>query len=146
MRVLALLPPLLFAVGCGPIVMIPGGELSGTVQPLPADWAFSDAFDTVQLETRPQDPYSVNVWAVAAADAIFVAAGGGLETAWAQHIEADERVRLRIEDALYELRATREDDPATRERVLQALQKKYDFEPDDEDTAKAILYRLDRRG
>ena len=54
----------LVLVGCGPIVMVPGGELSGTTTPVPADWAFSDAVETVQLETRPDDPYSVNVWGV----------------------------------------------------------------------------------
>ena len=84
-------------VGCGPIVMIPGGELSGNVEPTPANWAFTDAVDTVQLESRPSDPYSVNVWAVAVGDDLYIAAGSGTETAWAQNIAEDDRVRLRIE-------------------------------------------------
>ena len=47
-------------VACGPIVMIPGGELSGTPAPVPESWDFTNEVDTIQLETRPEDPYSVN--------------------------------------------------------------------------------------
>jgi len=148
MRFLALstlLVALMACVGCGPIVMIPGGTLSGDVASPPDNWAFTDDVDTVQLETRPSDPYSVNVWAVAVDRRIFVVAGGGAETTWAQHIEADDRVRLRVGEAIYELRATADADEATREAFLAGAKKKYDFEPEGEDTSKAILYRLDPR-
>ena len=96
---------LLFALGCGPLVMVPGGELSGTVKPAPSDWSFTDSVETVQLETRPEDPYSVNVWGVAAGDAFYVASGRGESAAWAKHIAADPRVRLRVGEDLYELSA-----------------------------------------
>jgi hypothetical protein len=123
---------LLLNVGCGgPLVMIPGGKLSGTVQPVPSDWAFSDEFEDVQLETRPSNPYSVNIWGVAD---------------WAKHIEADPNVRLRIGEDLYELRAVRTDDPQDRVRFLAAVKKKYDgFEPDEEQAAESVLYSLESR-
>lgn len=132
----------LLALGCDPIVMIPGGALSGETAAPPADWAFTDTVDTVQLETRPSDPYSVNVWAVAADGALFVAAGSGLETTWAGHIQADDRVRLRVESTLYDLRAEADSSDGAREAFLEAAKKKYDFDPDGEDTEKAILFRL----
>ena len=65
------------ALGCEPIFTFPGGALSGELEPAPTDWAFSDAVDTIQLETRPGDPYSVNVWGVAAGDDFFIAGAAG---------------------------------------------------------------------
>lgn len=132
-------------LACDPIVMIPGGRLAGDVTPVPDDWSFTDATDTVQLETRPEDPYSVNVWALAVKDAIYVVAGSGRETTWAQNIEQDDRVRLRVGEAIYELRAIPDDEASTRDAFLAAAKKKYDFEPEGEDVSKAILYRLESR-
>ncbi|MCI0636959.1 MAG: hypothetical protein L0206_24050, partial [Actinobacteria bacterium] len=40
---------LVLLTGCGPLQMIPGGELSGTVRPAPPDWSFSDGVETEQL-------------------------------------------------------------------------------------------------
>jgi hypothetical protein len=135
----------LFAVGCDPIIMIPGGSLSGELTPIPTSWTFTNEVDTVQLKTRPTDPYSVNIWAVEVEGSLFVVAGSGLETTWAQHIQNDPLVRLRVGDALYELRASEADTEANREGFLVAAKKKYDFEPEGEDVDKAILYRLDPR-
>ena len=132
-------------VGCGPIVMIPGGALSGDVTSLPDNWAFTDEVETVQLETRPSDPYSVNIWVVAVADKLYVVAGSGMETTWAQHIESDDRVRLRVGDAIYELRATQDNDEASRDAFLAGAKQKYDFDPEGEDTDNAIVYRLGPR-
>lgn len=138
-----LIPTLLLAAltACGPVVMIPGGRLSGDVTPPPADWSFSDSVETVQIETRPSDPYSVNVWGVAVGPDFYVASGSS-GNAWADYIAADDRVRLRIEDRIYELRAVRDDTPEGRERFLAAAKAKYDFEPDPEQAADAILFRL----
>lgn len=141
---LSLLAALLL-IGCGPLVMIPGGELSGEVKPAPGDWAFTDAVETFQLETRPDDPYSVNVWAVAANGAVYVASGGGASAGWAQHIAEDPRVRLRVEDAIYELRAAQTTDEAELDTFLAAAQKKYDFEPKPEQREEAVLFRLTPR-
>ena len=138
---------LALALGCdGPFVMLPAGELSGTLQPVPSDWSFTDDFQSFQLETRPSDPYSVNVWGVGDGKQFFVVSGHGMENAWAQHIEADPNVRLRIGENLYELRALRSDDPLDRERFMAGAKKKYDdFEPDEEQSAAAVLYRLEPR-
>lgn len=138
---------LLLALGCGgPLVMLPGGSLSGTLTTPPSDWAFTDAVETVQLETRPEDPYSVNIWGVAVDDRFFIVSGRGMESAWAQHIAADPNVKLRVGSDLYELRAIRSEDSAVRERFLTALTAKYeDFDPDAQDSSNAILYHLEAR-
>ena len=135
---------LMFCLGCGsPIVMLPGGSLSGTVVPTPTDWTFTDATETVQLETRPDDPYSVNIWGVAMERDFFIVSGRGMQNAWAQHIEADPRVRLRVGTQIYELWAEVSRDPADRERFLAALSAKYDdFEPDEAEASDALLFRL----
>lgn len=130
-------------LGCGgPLVMIPGGALSGPVEPAPSDWSFSDAIEDVQLETRPEDPYSVNVWGIGDGPRFLIASGRGLESAWAQHIEADPRVRLRVGEIVYELRAQRSELATDRDAFLTAAQTKYDFEPDPEEADDAVLYVL----
>lgn len=134
----------LVSLACGPLVLIPGGELSGEVKPPPADWSFTDPIDTIQLETRPSDPYSVNVWGVAVGNGFYVAAGDA-ENAWASHIANDPNVRLRVEDDVYELRATRTEDPAEMEAFLAAALAKYDFEPEPEQRESAALFRLEPR-
>lgn len=137
---------LLGGVACDPIGPIPGGRLSGTVaESPPADWSFSDQEKNVQLETQPSDPYSVNVWGAGIGDRFYLASGKGGDAAWAEHIQADPEVRLRISDTLYELRAVRVEDEAEIEQALTAMQGKYDFEPSQDQRAAAWLFRLGPR-
>jgi hypothetical protein len=77
------------AAGCGrPFVLLPGGTLEGTPAAVPESWSFTDGIETVQLETRPAEPYSVNIWATAAGEYLYVHAGAN-RSAWVEHIEAD---------------------------------------------------------
>ena len=94
-------------VGCnGPLVMIPGGELGGAVKPVPADWEPLVPFGTVQLETNPGDPYSVNI-ACVLVDGVPQVNAGDTEAQWVQNMNADPRVRLRVRGDVYELVASR---------------------------------------
>lgn len=135
---------LLLTTACGPLVMIPGGRLEGTPTPVPDDWSFTDAVDDVQLETNPEDPYSVNVWGVAVGSDFYIAAGDR-ESQWAQNIRANPLVRLKVEDALYELRAVSTTDEARLEAFLAGAKEKYDFEPDEADRENAALFHLTAR-
>ena len=135
---------LAIATGCGPIVMIPGGALSGDVKPTPGDWSFSDEVETVQLETNPDDPYSVNVWGIASGAHFYVAAGDKTNE-WAENLRKDSRARLRIGDDVFELEAIEVTDDAELDTFVKAAQMKYDFEPDPEQRAKAALFRLGPR-
>ena len=146
MRYAALLSLSLLALGCGPIGPFPGESLSGDVATgLPADWSFADEEKTVQLETRPSAPYSVNLWGVSIGDRFYLASGRGGEAKWVEHIAKDPNVRLRVGGTIYELRAIRVSNETHSERFLEALKRKYDWEPSVRERDEAWLFRLDPR-
>ena len=85
-----------------PFSKLAGGELSGTTASPPALW--NDVPAVVQLEVRPADPYSVNVWCVAVGNDLYVATSAE-DNEWLGHIRADGAVRVRMGETLYPLRA-----------------------------------------
>lgn len=130
---------------CQPMGPMPGGKLSGTVAPAPADWTAADAVEVVQLETRPGSPYSVNIWGVGIGPAYYVAAGGG-ETTWTANIEADANVRLKVGDVIHELRAVKVSDAAELDIVRAAYGRKYEMSDDQrEQSGSATVFRLEAR-
>lgn len=133
------------AAGCGrPFVLFPGGALEGTPAAVPESWSFTDGVKTVQLETRPAEPYSVNIWLTAAGEQIYVHAGAN-RSAWVEHIEADPNVRLRVNESIYELSASRVEDQAEFDRFSAAYEKKYGRRPRNESVAEVYLFRLAAR-
>ena len=131
-------------LGCGPTLLIPGGELKGPVEALPVDWTFSDEVSTIQLETRPSDPYSVNIWAVGIGDRLYVHAGAN-RSRWVENILADPQVRGRVAGKLYPMTAVRVEDPAEFATFADAYKKKYGRRPRNENVAEVYLYRLGAR-
>ena len=92
---LAVLLSGLSGLGCsGPLLAIPGGELAGTVVEEPVtDWSFVDsAF--LDLETRPDDPYSVELNYFVKDGKLYIDPAEG--RTWYEHIKADPRVRARF--------------------------------------------------
>jgi hypothetical protein len=128
-------------LGCGPTLLFPGGELSGASSPLPSDWAWTDAVSTIQLETRPADPYSVNIWAVGIRDKLYVHAGANHST-WIENMESDSSVRVQIDEKIYELSATRVEDQAEFDAFSDAYEIKYGARPRNEDVDEAYLFYL----
>ena len=51
----------LLSTGCG-YIPFSSGELNGEVTPVPQTWSNVASADIIQFETRPADPYSVNLW------------------------------------------------------------------------------------
>lgn len=100
----------LWACG-GPVATFPGGQLDGPVKPAPESFAFAQDAGTIQLETRPDDPYSVNIACAVVAGDLYISAGD-YKARWVENMEANPLVRLRIEGEIYELKANRvtEDD------------------------------------
>lgn len=95
------------ATSCnGPLPFLSGGELAGSVQPVPATWALEQDFAVVQLETQSKEPYSVNIAYTQIDGGLYINAGD-TETEWVQHMSANPLVRLRIDETIYELRAER---------------------------------------
>jgi len=131
--------------GCGgPFLLLPGGALEGTTAAIPDGWAFTDAVKTVQLETRPADPYSVNIWATAAGDHLYLHAGASRST-WVENIEADPDVRLRVDASIYELAAARVSGQEEFDHFSDAYERKYGRRPRNENVAEAYLFRLGAR-
>ena len=131
--------------GCGgPFVLLPGGALEGPTAATPESWSFTDEVSTVQLETLPADPYSVNIWVIAMGENLYVHAGANRST-WVENIETDANVRLRVNDSIYELAASRVDDQAEFDRFSDAYDRKYGRRPRNENVAEAYLFRLGAR-
>jgi hypothetical protein len=137
----------------GPIGPIPGPKLSGSVVEEPvADWSFIDAVKVIQIETRPNAPYSVSTWMTRVDDGIYVFAGDD-ESPWVQNIIQDPLVRIRIEGRIHELRALGVTDLEIKHLFLEAMKAKYEydlgFDPEFYqhawDTGEFILLRMEPR-
>jgi len=137
---------LMFAIGgCAePFIVLPGKALSGELTPPPEDWSKYADIEVVQLETRPEEPYSVNIWAVAVGPDYYIATGED-GTRWTEHLTTDPRVRLRVDTHLYELRTVRVLDPAEIGRVAAQYSNKYGLDAEDNWVEKALVYRLEPR-
>ena len=143
-RILIFLSTLIL-VSCEPMGPIPGGQLTGEAKAVPDNWSAFSEVELVQLETRPDDPYSLNIWGVGLGRDYYIASGGGGESNWVDHIIDNPDVRLRIENKLFELKAVRITDEEELAEVLKRYKEKYDMEAQGADAAQAWLFRLDRR-
>jgi len=119
--------------------VVAGGELAGTVDKQPVgDWGFTDAVDIVQLETRPDEPYSIHIYGVGSGGVFYIASqgwrlgvGSGSDARWVAHIADDPRVRLRVAETLYELEAARVENEVELARVQTLYHQKYGTEADE---------------
>ena len=114
-RTVIVVAVILLLAGWGPFLLLPGGELEGPEAPAPADWSFTDNFKTIQFETNPSDPYSVNIWVIQFDGHLYVHAGKN-RAAWVEHMEADANVRIRIDGKIYRLSAARVTDQSEFDR------------------------------
>jgi hypothetical protein len=105
--VLSLSACLLILTACdGPFILAAGGDLSGTVKEAPNKWLLDEDSAVAQLETRPEDPYSINFTYVQLKGQFYVYAGD-TRTNWVKHIEQNPLVRVRVKDNIYPVRAIR---------------------------------------
>ena len=91
---------LVIVVGCGgPVLVFPGGALSGDVVSEPIDdWSFvSDSF--VDVEFRPDDPYSVELNYIVRDGKLYLDPAEG--RIWFEYLKADPRLRVRFGDKVY---------------------------------------------
>ncbi len=96
--------------GCDrPFYGIPGGAFDGRVEAsAPSDW--SSLQDGVfQMETSPDDPYSVEINDVVRNGGLYIDPAEG--RAWLANIRADSRVCARIDGRIYLLQAVLVRDP-----------------------------------
>jgi hypothetical protein len=149
---LALVASLGLACG-GPVGPLAGGALSGTVgSPRVSDWSFAETIQTAQLETRPDDPHSVNTWFATIGDRLYVPTSMILgpkdpsTRSWVVNVEADPRVRIRLGRTVYERTARRVEDLLEYESARAVLEARYEISPEDRDPERVVwIYRLDPR-
>jgi len=92
------------ALGCGgPVLFFPGGALSGEIVETPVgDWSFvEDSF--VDVEFRPDDPYSVELNYIVRDGALYIDPAEGRN--WFELLKADDRLRVRFDGKVYPVRA-----------------------------------------
>ena len=118
------------SVACGPqgpLGVVPGGPLGGELisEPL-ADWRFTDDVLTVAIETQGDwINHSVTVMAAAVDRVLYIPSRQGYRKQWVQNIERDPRVRIGVDNRIYEGRASRVQDPVEAERAARAQLRKY---------------------
>jgi hypothetical protein len=123
---LAATPLLLpLALGFGPCGRVPGTGLTAPVAPTPADWSAVAKVPTCALETRPAHPHSVTVTCFTYDGTVYVPSSHGGRKRWTAYVLADPRVRLQVGHEVYEMQATRVDDPGARDALQRAWMLKY---------------------
>ena len=130
------------SAGCsGPFVVFPGGRLDGDEKPVPTDWSFAGDYGTCQLETNPDEPYSVNIAYTILDGSVYLNAGD-TETQWVENMGADPAVRLRIDGSVYAMRAERVSDTAEIARFGEAWTGQSMFRRDPAELDPVYVYRL----
>jgi len=131
------------ALACGgPLGPFRGGRLAGPERLQPAeDWSFTSEVMLVQLETRPDAPWSVTLGCIDHEGALYVGADDPSDR-WVHHVVADPRVRVRVQGKVYPRIAVKVTDPVEWMVVGKRLFAKYDlsYAPDHE---PGWLFRLD---
>ena len=130
--------------GCDkPFGFIPGRELDGDEAPPPQDWNEIDGIAAVQLEFRPDKPYSINIWAVGIGQDMYIATGED-GTRWTEYLQQTPLVRVRVRESIYPLNAVRVFDAAEQQSVTNAFVAKYNLDEDNW-VVTGQVFRLDRR-
>ena len=131
-----------------PLAIIPGGRLSGEEVMGPVtDWSFTQQYPTVTLEVRPSDPYSVNTSSLLYDGVLYVPSGRGGEGRWAQMLLQDSTMRLRVGHKLYQVRATRVENPTLLGALYEVWEQKYPGQAGRtaEEIAQTWFFRIDAR-
>lgn len=106
-------------IGAGPCAVCPGGRLDGEVAPEPVgDWRFLGDQAACAIEVRPDEPYSVRATCLQHGGELYVSSMLAPRKRWPAMVVADDRVRVKIGDRVYERRAVRVTDTAQRVEVL----------------------------
>lgn len=142
-RLLLCITICLFIAACeGPTGIMSGEALSGTVTDPPAVWQFEESSALAQLETRPQDPYSINIVYVQIRGKLYIYAGD-TRTNWVQHIEQTPLIRLRVDEVIYPLCAVRVQDRAEFLAFAEEWASRSTFQRDPRQFEEVWLYRLE---
>lgn len=127
-----------------PIIFTGGGELSGTEVDVPTTWRFEEVSSLAQLETNPDDPYSINLVYVQMNGQLYVYAGD-TRTNWVHHMDKNPLVRLKVGDSIYPLSAVRVEDENELTEFAAIWAGRSMFSRDPMQFDEVWLYRLESR-
>jgi hypothetical protein len=105
LRAVAILGFLSALLACGgPMLVFPGGALSGEVVTEPIeDWSFVSEEPFVDLEVTPDDPYSVQINYILRDGKLYIDPAEG--RTWFEYLKEDLNVRIRFGDKIYPVTA-----------------------------------------
>jgi hypothetical protein len=121
-----------------------GTALNGPDTDPPATWQFEEAYGFAKLETRPEDPYSVNLAYVQINGHLYVYAGN-TQTNWVDHIAENPLARIRVEETNYPVRAVRVHDKDELARFAEQWSSRSVFQRDPLQFDEVWLFRLETR-
>ncbi len=114
-----------FLTGCSsPFLLLPGKSLQG-FETDAQSWEFAEKFKILQLETRPQNPYSVYLRVVTKNGRLYIDAAK--HRRWHDYIRQDPHVRIKLGNNIYRAIAIRVTEPEERRQFK----------------TKRTIYRLD---
>ncbi|MCZ6854964.1 MAG: hypothetical protein O7G86_13705 [Gammaproteobacteria bacterium] len=99
----------------------PGTRLGGDLAHVQdTDWSFLQGRNQIFVETRTWYliPHSVTTTSWVADGAFYVPCGSCDSKRWPKNVERDPRVRLKINESIYERKAIRITDPEERRRLM----------------------------
>ena len=115
----------------GPLAIFTGGQFtSGVLENAPDDWSYLKDRDLIEFQTLTP-ARSRTVWLAVHDRRLFIVSGymntgyGGIWKQWPHYLNEDDRIILRIDEALYEQRLERIIEGPEIIPVLQELSRKY---------------------
>lgn len=123
----------------GPLGPIPGGAFVGPVDPDPdPDW--TDLEKVIELEIRPERPWSLSVWNVVIDGELYVPSARGAQRRWTSVALANPDVRVRTRGKIYEMRIEQVIDPALRRKIGAAVVERYELAGSDDDDLETTWF------
>ena len=106
-----------------PYGILPGKQLVGEEATEPIDdWSFVQQYRRVTVEVRPSDPYSVDIRAYLHLGVLYLNSITP-EHRWTQYLLEDPNLRLKVENKIYQVRATWIEDPVLVSEIQKAREQ-----------------------
>ena len=130
-----------------PWAQLPGKRITGEeATERIEDWSFMEPSTRVILEVRPSDPYSLYMRAYQHKGVLYLNSISP-ENRWTQFLLEDPNLRLKVENKIYKVRATRVEDPGLVNEIQEAMEQMSPRlrERTPEERAQNWYFRVDSR-